>query len=43
MVFVKDVEAMAQFYRDGFDLTDDADASGLGAQLSGMTNRHVKP
>ena len=27
MVFVKDLEAMAQFYRDGFDLTDDADAS----------------
>jgi predicted enzyme related to lactoylglutathione lyase len=27
MVFVKDLEAMAQFYRDGFELTDDADAS----------------
>lgn len=30
MLFVKDLDAMARFYREGFDLVDDPEASAVG-------------
>lgn len=40
MLFVKDLDAMATFYRDGFGLTDDAAASSPGyLVLSGEGTR----